>query len=116
VTLNLTGPLGTNGTARLSVQGNVNPVLFQVEDGVTNRVTSEAVFPLAVTDDFAHTGSSTFYMSCPNLGTGTITATFTPADGGEPLTDSVTFRCIEPLRKLVTTERKMAATSTHPAS
>ena len=31
VSLNLTGPLGTNGTARLSVQGNVNPVLFQVE-------------------------------------------------------------------------------------
>ena len=105
VTLNLTGPLGTNGTARLSVQGNVNPVLFQVEDGVTNRVTELTVFPLAVTDDFAHTGSSTFYMSCPNLGTGTITATFTPADGGEPLTDSVTFRCIEPLRKLVTTEQ-----------
>ena len=106
VTLNLTGPIDTNGTTRLSVQGNVNPVLFQVVDGVTNRVTSETVFPLAVTDDFAHTGSSTFYMSCPNLGTGTITATFTPADGGEPLTDSVTFRCIEPLRKLVTTETK----------
>ena len=30
VTLNLTGPLGTNGTAWLSVQGNVAPVLFQV--------------------------------------------------------------------------------------
>ena len=103
VTLNLTGPVGTNGTVQLSVQGNINPVLFQVEDGVTNRVTSETVFPLAVTDDFAHTGSCTFYMSCPNLGTGTITATFTPADGGEPLTDSVTFRCIEPLRRLVNT-------------
>ncbi|MBQ8113227.1 MAG: hypothetical protein IJ146_08470 [Kiritimatiellae bacterium] len=109
VTLNLTGPVGTNGTARLSVQGNVNPVLFQVVDGVTNRVTSETVFPLAVTDDFAHTGSSTFYMSCPNLGTGTITATFTPADGGEPLTDSVTFRCIEPLRKLVNSQRDVSA-------
>ncbi len=108
VTLNLTGPVGTNGTVQLSVQGNINPVLFQVEDGVTNRVTSETVFPLAVTDDFAHTGSSTFYMSCPNLGTGTITATFTPADGGEPLTDSVTFRCIEPLRKLVNSRRDTA--------
>ena len=109
VTLNLTGPVGTNGTVQLSVQGNINPVLFQVEDGVTNRVTSETVFPLAVTDDFAHTGSSTFYMSCPNLGTGTITATFTPADGGEPLTDSVTFRCIEPLRKLVNSQRDVSA-------
>ena len=109
VTLNLTGPLGTNGTARLSVQGNVNPVLFQVVDGVTNRVTESTVFPLAVTNDFAHTGSSSIYMSCPNLGTGTITATFTPADGGEPLTDSVTFRCIEPLRKLVNSQRDVSA-------
>ena len=105
VTLDLTGSLGTNGTARLSVQGNVNPVLFQVVGGVTNRVTESTVFPLSVTNDFAHTGSYSIYMSCPNVGTGTITATFTPADGGEPLTDSVTFRCIEPLRKLVTTEK-----------
>ena len=108
VTLNLIGPLGTNGTARLSVQGNVNPVLFQVEDGVTNLVTESTVFPLEVTDDFAHTGSYTVYVSCPNLGTGTITATFTPADGGDPLTDSVTFRCIEPLRKLVNSSRDTA--------
>ena len=105
VTLNLTGPVGTNGTARLSVQGNVNPVLFQIVDGVTNRVTESTVFPIAVTDGFAHTGSNIVYVSCPNLGTGTITATFTPADGGEPLTSSATFRCIEPLRKLVTTEK-----------
>ena len=105
VTLNLTGPVGTNGTARLSVQGNVSPVLFQVVDGVTNRVTELTVFPLAVTNDVSYTENHTIYMSCPNLGTGTLTATFTPADGGEPLTDSVTFRCIEPLRKLVTTEQ-----------
>ena len=50
VTLNLTGPIGTNGTARLSVLGDVAPVLFYVVNGVTNRVTSETVFPLAVTN------------------------------------------------------------------
>ena len=105
VTLNLTGPLGTNGTARLSVQGGVDPVMFHIVNGVTNRVTAETEFPLAVTNDFEHTESYTVYVSCPNIGTGTITATFTPADGGAPLTDSVTFRCIEPLRKLVTTEK-----------
>ena len=105
VALNLTGPVGTNGTVRLSVQGNINPVLFQVEDGVTNYVTASSEIALAVTDGFAHTGSGTLYMSCPNLGTGTITATLTPADGGEPLTDSVIFRCIEPLRKLVNSRR-----------
>jgi len=104
--LNLTGPLGTNGTARLSVQGSVDPVVFYVVNGVTNRVTTETEFPLAVTNDFEHTASYTIYVSCPNIGMGTITATFTPADGGAPLTDSVTFRCIEPLRKLVTTEKK----------
>ena len=105
VTLNLTGPAGTNGTARLSAEGDAAPVLFHVVDGVTNRVTTETVFPLAVTDGFAHTGSCTIYVSCPNRGTGTITATFTPADGGEPLTAYATFRCIEPLRKLVTIEK-----------
>ena len=42
---------------------------------------------------------------CFPFGTGTVAATFTPAGGGETLTDSVTFRCVEPLRKLVTTEK-----------
>ena len=105
VTLNLTGPIGTNGTARLSVLGDVAPVLFYVVNGVTNRVTSETVFPLSVTNDVSYTENYTIYMSCPNLGTGTITATFTPLGGGYSQTNSVTFRCIEPLRKLVTTEQ-----------
>ena len=105
VTLNLTGPIGTNGTARLSVLGDVAPVLFYVVNGVTNRVTSETVFPLSVTNDVLYTENYTIYMSCPNLGTGTITATFTPLGGGDSQTNSVTFRCIEPLRKLVTTEQ-----------
>ena len=108
VSLSLTGPLGTNGTARLSVQGNVAPVLFHVVDGVTNRVTSETTFPLAVTNDISYTESYTVYMSCPNLGTGTITATFTPEGGGDSQTNSVTFRCIEPLRKLVISDRDAA--------
>ena len=108
VSLNITGPLGTNGTARLSVQGGVDPVMFHIVNGVTNRVTAETEFPLAVTNDFEHTESYTIYVSCPNIGTGTITATFTPADGGEPLTDSMTFRCIEPLRKLVNSRRDTA--------
>ena len=105
VTLNLTGPAGTNGTVRLSVDGDAAPVLLHVVDGVTNRVTEATEIPLAVTDGFAHTGSCTVYASCPSLGTGTITASFTPADGGETLTASAAFRCVEPLRKLVTTER-----------
>ena len=108
VSLSLTGPLGTNGTARLSVQGNVAPVLFHVVDGVTNRVTSETTFPLAVTNDISYTESYTVYMSCPNLGTGTITATFMPEGGGDSQTNSVTFRCIEPLCKLVISDRDAA--------
>ena len=105
VTLNLTGPVGTNGTARLSVEGDATPVVFHVVGGVTNRVTESTEIPLVVTDDVSYTASYTIYVSCPNLGTGTITATFTPSgDDAEPLTAYATFRCIEPLRKLVTTE------------
>jgi len=63
--------------------------------------------PLAVTDEISCTGDHAIYVSCPKLGTGTISASFTPADGGEPLTASATFRCIEPLRKLVTTEKSV---------
>ena len=106
VTLNLTGPVGTNGTVTLSVEGGANPVVFHVVNGATNLVTASTEIPLAVTNDVSYTGSYTIYVSCPNLGTGTITATFTPSgDNAEPLTAYATFRCIEPLRKLVTTEK-----------
>ena len=106
VTLNLTGPVGTNGTVTLSVEGSANPVVFHVVNGATNLVTASTEIPLAVTNDVSYTGSYTIYVSCPNLGTGTITATFTPSgDNAEPLTAYATFRCIEPLRKLVTTEK-----------
>ena len=54
-----------------------------------------------LTNDISYTESYTVYMSCPNLGTGTITAAFTPSGDGDPQTNSVTFRCIEPLRRLV---------------
>ena len=106
VTLNLTGPVGTNGTVTLSVEGDANPVVFHVVNGTTNLVTASTEIPLAVTNGVSYTGSYTIYVSCPNLGTGTITATFTPSgDNVEPLTAYATFRCIEPLRKLVTTEK-----------
>ena len=107
VSLNLTGPVGTNGTVTLSVEGDANPVVFHVVNGATNLVTASTEIPLAVTNDVSYTASYTIYVSCPNLGTGTITATFTPSgDDVEPLTASATFRCIEPLRKLVTTEKE----------
>ena len=103
--LHLSGPVGTNGIARLAVQGSADPVVFHVVNGATNLVTASTEIPLAVTDEISCTGDHAIYVSCPKLGTGTISATFTPADGGEPLTASATFRCIEPLRKLVTTEK-----------
>ena len=81
VTLNLTGPMGTNGTARLSVEGDATPVLFHIVGGVTNRVAESTEISLAVTNNVSYTASYTIYVSCPNLGTGTITATFTPSVG-----------------------------------
>ena len=104
VTLNLLGPYGTNGTVKLSAQGSASPVMFYIDNGVTNRITETTEIPLEVTDPFARTGTNTFYVSCPKKGTGTISATLT-LDGGATLTDTASFKCIEPLRKLVTTEK-----------
>jgi hypothetical protein len=104
VTLNLLGPYGTNGTVKLSAQGSASPVMFYIDNGVTNRITETTEIPLEVTDPFARTGTNTFYVSCPQIGTGTISATLT-LDGGATLTDTASFKCIEPLRKLVTTEK-----------
>jgi hypothetical protein len=104
VTLNLLGPYGTNGTVKLSAQGSASPVMFYIDNGVTNLITETTEIPLEVTDPFARTGTNTFYVSCPQKGTGTISATLT-LDGGATLSDTASFKCIEPLRKLVTTEK-----------
>ena len=104
VTLNLLGPYGTNGTVKLSAQGSASPVMFYIDNGVTNLITETTEIPLEVTDPFARTGTNTFYVSCPKKGTGTITATL-ELDGGGSYIAAAGFKCIEPLRQLVTTER-----------
>ena len=104
VTLNLQAPYGTSGTFTLSAQGTAWPVMFYIDNGATNLITGTTVLPLAVTDSFTRMGTNTVYVSCPSIGTGTISATLT-LSGGETLTDAVNFKCIEPLRKLVTTEK-----------
>jgi hypothetical protein len=53
-------------------------------------------------------GTNTVYMSCPCIGTGTISATLT-LDGGETLSDTTNFNCIEPFRKLVNSKWDGAA-------
>ena len=103
VTLNLQAPCGTSGTLAISAQGSANPVVCHVENGVTNRVNSMTLLPISVTNSFACIGQYTVYVSCPQRGTGTLTATLM-LDGGGTLTDTVSFKCIEPLRKLVTVE------------
>ena len=85
---------------KLSAQGSASPVMFYIDNGVTNLITETTEIPLEVTDQFARTGTNTFYVSCPSIGTGTISATLT-LDGGTTLSDTVSFKCIEPLRRLV---------------
>ncbi|MBR6586662.1 MAG: hypothetical protein IKK82_04500, partial [Kiritimatiellae bacterium] len=104
VTLNLLGPYGTSGTVKLSSQGAASPVMFYIDNGVTNLITETTEIPLEVTDSFTRTGTNTFYVSCPQKGTGTISATLT-LDGGETLAATSSFKCMEPLRKLVTTKK-----------
>ena len=104
VTLNLLGPYGTNGTVKLSAQGSASPVMFYIDNGVTNLITETTEIPLEVTDPFARTGTNTFYVSCSQKGTGTISATL-ELEGGRTHVAAAGFKCIEPLRQLVTTER-----------
>ena len=100
VQLNLLGPYGTNGTVKLSAQGSASPMLFYIDNGVTNRIMETTELPLAVTDSFTRMGTNMVYVSCPSIGTGTISATLT-LDSGATLSDTASFKCIEPLRRLV---------------
>ena len=104
VTLNLQAPQGTSGIVTMSAHGSASPVLLYINNGVTNLITETTELPLGVADSFTRTGTNTVYVSCPNIGTGTIVATFESDDGG-PYVMAVGFKCIEPLRQLVTTER-----------
>ena len=104
VTFNLQALHGTSGTILVSVEGTASPVVCYVENGVTNRVNQMTSLPISVTDSFACTGQCTVYVSCAHVGAGTISATLY-IDGGETLAATSSFKCIEPLRKLVTTEK-----------
>ena len=104
VTFNLQALHGTSGTILVSVEGTASPVVCYVENGVTNRVNQMTSLPISVTDSFACTGQCTVYVSCAHVGAGTISATLY-TDGGETLVATSSFKCIEPLRKLVTTEK-----------
>jgi hypothetical protein len=104
VTLRLVAPCGTGGTATLSAQGGASPVVFHVVNGETNRVTSATRIPLAVTNSNTCAAEHTVYVSCPVIGPGSLSASLA-IDGGDDLSAYAEFRCVEPLRKLVTTEK-----------
>jgi hypothetical protein len=104
VTLRLVAPCGARGTATLSAQGGASPVVFHVVNGETNRVTSATRIPLAVTNSNTCAAEHTVYVSCPVIGPGSLSASLA-IDGGDDLSAYAEFRCVEPLRKLVTTEK-----------
>ena len=104
VSLNLQAPYGTRGNVTMTAYGSASPVLFYIDNGVTNLITETTTLPMEVTDSFARTGTNIVYVSCPSVGMGTITATL-ELDGGAPHVTAAGFKCIEPLRQLVTTER-----------
>ena len=95
----------TGGYVSIANEGEARAVLFQVEDGVTNRIDASTRIRLDVTEDsFTRECVKTVYMSCPVLGRGTLRATWTQ-DEGNDLSDEASYQVIEPIRKLVTTER-----------
>ena len=93
----------TGGYVSIANEGAARAVLFQVEDGVTNRIDASTRIRLDVADDsFTRECVKTVYMSCPVLGRGTLRATWTPEeDAGEELSAEADYQVIEPIRKLV---------------
>ena len=105
VTLRLVGTRGMGGYMSIVNEGAAHAVLFQVENGVTNRIDSSTRIHIEVgSDSFARESVKTVYMSCPVLGRGILRATWTP-DEGASLSDEVDYQVIEPIRKLVNTGR-----------
>ena len=103
---------GTSGSALLSVQGNTGTSLYW-EDGVTPYSGANAI-TLSVPDDVYYSPSSVFYMTSTNIGHGILSAALSLANGGSCQAEAP-FNVIEPLRKLVTTERCAGARFVNPS-
>ena len=103
VSVSLLCPVETNGVVNISHEGS---------DGALFWSDAAATQPLSSLSDISHSSvteesggaSYIFYMTSPNIGSASFTASFT-LPCGENRSASMSYRVIEPIRKLITKER-----------
>ena len=102
VSVSLLCPVGTNGVVDVFHEGS-DGALFWLDSAATQPLSSLTGISLSSVTGENGGSSYTFYMTSPNVGSGSFTATFT-LPSGETRGVSKPYRAIEPIRKLVCSE------------
>ena len=103
VSVSLLCPVETNGVVNISHEGS-DGALFWSDASATQPLSSLSGISLASVTEESGGASYTFYMTSPNIGSGLFTVLFT-LPSGETRSASMSYRVIEPIRKLITKER-----------
>ena len=103
VSVSLICPVETNAVVDISWEGS-DGALFWADAAATQPLQSMSGISLSSVTPTDGGASYTFYMTSPNIGSGSFTATFT-LPSGETRGVSKPYRAIEPIRKLITKER-----------
>ena len=102
VAVSLLCPVETNGVVNISHEGS-DGALFWSDASATQSLSSLSGISLSSVTEESGGASYTFYMTSPNIGSGSFAATFT-LPSGETRSASTSYRVIEPIRKLVCSE------------
>ncbi len=103
VPVSLICPVETNAIADISWEGSDN-AHFWSDSAATQPLQSMSGISLSSVTPTDGGASYTFYMTSPNIGSGSLTATFT-LPSGETRGVAKSYRAIEPVRKLITKDR-----------
>ena len=102
VSVSLLCPVETNGVVNISHEGS-DGTLFWSDASATQPLSSLTGISLSSVTEESGGASYTFYMTSPNIGSGSFTASFT-LPSGETRGAAKSYRAIEPIRKLVCSE------------
>ena len=102
VSVSLLCPVETNGVVNISHEGS-DGALFWSDAAATQPLSSLSGISLSSVTEESGSASYTFYMTSPNIGSGSFAASFT-LPSGETRGASKSYRAIEPIRKLVCSE------------
>ena len=102
VSVSLLCPVETNCVVDISHEGS-DGALFWSDASATQPLSSLSGISLSSVTEESSGVSYTFYMTSPNIGGGSFTASFT-LPSGETRGVSKSYRAIEPIRKLVCSE------------